>query len=695
MSLTFTAYQHSPIAFIAGLLLFCGCLAPVAINAQADPQSEQQLESITASNNDNETEDDSYIQLMEEYRKHPVNLNSADEAGLKELKILTALQIENILSYRRIFGKFISVYELQAVPGLDIETIQKLRPYVSINETPALAATLAKRLRSGEKTVLLRISQQLERSKGYLLDPALATNYYKGSPQKLLLRYKYAYKNLLSYGFVAEKDAGEQFFKGGQKSGFDFYSAHFYAKDIGIIKTLVLGDFTVNLGQGLIQWQGMAFKKSTEVLNIKRESAPLRPYNSAGEVFFHRGAGMSLQKKRWRATAFVSYRNLDANLVIDTTAAVNDYVSSLQTSGYHRTRAELADKAIQRQIAIGLSITKKFKKLNLGLNAVSFKFKLPVQRQAEPYNSYAFAGNNLANCSLDYSYTFRNLHLFGEFAIDDRLNRASVNGLLIAVAPSVDMAFLYRNISRSYHSLYSNAFTETGTPANERGLYAGISLRPLTALSIDAYADVYRFPWLRYRVDAVSSGCDLMIKLLYTPSKTIQLYTRFRNENKGQDNNPEGLILNPVIPVYLKQWRMQVSFKASRIFTLESRMDIARIKKNRMTEEGVLCYADLIYKPMTKHYSFGLRLQYFETGSYDTRLYAFENDVLYSFSIPVFYGKGYRYYLNMNYALGRRLNIWIRFSQTISRDKSATGTGLDETDKNHRSEVKLQLRWSV
>jgi hypothetical protein len=60
---------------------------------------------------------------------------------------------------------------------------------------------------------------------------------------------------------------------------------------------LALGDYTVNLGQGLIQWQGLAFGKSAEVTSIKRQSAVLQPYRSAGEFYFYRGAGITLQKK--------------------------------------------------------------------------------------------------------------------------------------------------------------------------------------------------------------------------------------------------------------------------------------------------------------------------------------------------------------------------------------------------------------
>ncbi|MEI9911793.1 MAG: helix-hairpin-helix domain-containing protein [Bacteroidota bacterium] len=80
------------------------------------PNTEQQLENL-ADADQAETEDDSYLQQLEQFRKNPLNLNTADASELKELRIITDLQIENLIMYRRLFGKLVSIYELQAVPS--------------------------------------------------------------------------------------------------------------------------------------------------------------------------------------------------------------------------------------------------------------------------------------------------------------------------------------------------------------------------------------------------------------------------------------------------------------------------------------------------------------------------------------------------------------------------------------------------
>jgi Helix-hairpin-helix motif len=316
--------------------------------------TEQQIENVTENNEDNETEDDSYLQQMQQFVKNPININTANEVELKELIVLTPMQIANIIAYRNIMGNFISIYELQAVPSMDVETLQKIRLYITASTEQNIFNSIGERLKNGEHSFLIRATQVLEKAKGFLLDSSQATNFYPGSQQRIFVRYRYNYKNLLQYGVLGEKDAGEQFFKGGQKQGFDFYSAHFFARNIGIIKSLALGDFTVNMGQGLTQWQSLAFKKSADVMNIKRQASILRPYNSAGEINFHRGVGITVAKNAWQATIFGSYKNIDANFVADTSQSQDDFISSLQTSGFHRTKSEVADKGVQRQLAFGV-----------------------------------------------------------------------------------------------------------------------------------------------------------------------------------------------------------------------------------------------------------------------------------------------------------------------------------------------------
>ena len=654
------------------------------------PTTEQQFENLTDVDQ-NETEDDSYLQQLAHFKKHPLNLNEADAADLKELIFLNAFQIEKFIAYRKQLGKLISIYELQAIPGWDVQTIRRILPYVYVGNVQTLKDDLLKRFKSGDQSLLLRLSQVLEQSKGF--DDKTTGTKYLGSPQKIFLRYRYQYKNLLRFGFAADKDAGEPFFKNKQKLGFDFYSFHFFARQLGKVTALALGDFTVNMGQGLIQWQSLAFKKSSDILSIKRQSAILRPYNSGGEFYFHRGVGATVQLGKFESTVYCSYKKISANFVADT---VNnkDFVSSLLNSGYHRTASELDDRSNVTQLSAGGNVSYSYGNLHMGLNAVYYHFSLPVQKRDEPYNFFAISGSSWSNYSVDYSYTFRNLHFFGELGADKNLNKAITNGLLISVDPAVDLSFLHRAISKSYQAVYGNAFTESTYPANENGLYAGITLRPLAGIRVDAYADVFKFPFLRYLVDAPSSGKDFLAQITYTPNKQLEIYTRFRSESKQANQSDNITVTNFLVALPKQNWRLQWLYKITAAVAVRSRAEALWYdRKGENKETGFLVFSDVIYKPLLAKYSGNIRLQYFETGGYNCRIYAYENDVLYAYSIPAFFDKGFRYYINLNYDLRRNLSAWLKFSQTIYPEKNSIGSGLDEISGHKKSEIKFQFIW--
>ncbi|HUP11814.1 MAG TPA: hypothetical protein VM187_06370, partial [Niastella sp.] len=88
-----------------------------------------------------------------------------------------------------------------------------------------------------------------------------------------------------------------------------------------------------------------------------------------------------------------------------------------------------------------------------------------------------------------------------------------------------------------------------------------------------------------------------------------------------------------------------------------------------------------------------LRLQYFNTDGYNSRIYAYESDVLYSFSIPAFFNTGFRYYFNLQYDVFKKLSVWLRWSQTIYKKGATIGSGITSIDGNKASEVKCQASY--
>lgn len=615
-----------------------------------EPVNEQQFEN-QAERQEGVPEDDSWWQQQQYYQKHPLNLNQAGVEELQDLHLLTDLQISNFIRYRQLLGALINIYELQAIPGWDVATIHSLLPFIIINDNASVIDACSKRWRGGEQTVLMRLNGAIGSEQNGTGNTA-----YLGNPLGAMARYKYNYKNLLQYGVTGEKDAGEQFFKGAQRSGFDFYSFHLFVRKLGIVQALAIGDFTVKMGQGLIQWQGLAFKKSVEVLSIKRQGAVLQPYNAAGEYNFHRGVGVTLQKNKLTCTLFGSLRSLSANMISDSVLEAGSYISSFITSGYHRNAAEIADRNNVQCITTGGVLQYVNNQVKVGVNAVEYQLSKPLQPSEDAYDKYSISGSRWGNYSIDYSYTTSNVHMFGEAAIDKKYHTAMVHGALVSLDSKVDMAVLYRNIDYRYQSLFGNAFTENSFPVNESGLYAGISIKPTRSVKINAYADVFRFPWLRYLVNAPSRGQEYLLLLTYTPNKYVEWQSRFRYQAKGQVMPATETGIYAVDEVPQLNWRTQVSYRVTNAWLLRSRVEAIWYANNipAKHQTGFLFYTDVHFKPAFRPFSFNARIQYVETDGYNARIYAWENTVLYNFSIPAFYGKAVRYVATMNYRLIKR-----------------------------------------
>jgi hypothetical protein len=647
--------------------------------AQEINPSELSIEQL-GEQEDFEQDDDATIQQYEALKNDPLDLNRAAKEDLQQFTFLTDLHIDAFLLHRHLNGELLSIYELQSIPYWDETIIRQLLPFVCIGNRAYQKQQWKAAWSQGRHLLLAGATYKLYQDEQSILQ----MNQYPGSRERSFVRYKYQYKNMLQYGIVADKDAGESWFKGAQKQGFDFYSVHAMARNLGIIKTLVIGDYTVNLGQGLLCWQSMAFKKSAEVMMIKRQGAILGPYHSAGEYLFQRGAGITIAHKEWSLTSFASIKNLTSKIYFDSIGKYS-YFSSVNSSGLHRTISEQRNKAALQLFTTGGNISYDLSRLHIGMNLIHYDFgNIRQQKESKPYNRFSFRGNRYTNMSIDAGYTFKNMHYFGEFAQHQFRSSAFLGGLMMSLDPKADLAILYRNMSPEFHSQFGNAFTESTFPSNEKGIYAGLTLRPKHQWEIDAYADLFMFPWLRYTTDAPSVGREYMIQVMYSIRRQGQLYIRVRDEIKmnnepfSTSNIKEGVRLERKI-----NCRAQLELNYNKSITLRNRVEILNLHQgDALQQSGFLCFLDLLYKPMIKPYAFNIRLQYFEADSYDSRVYAYENDVMYQFSIPAFYGQGYRGYINGRLKMGKNWNIWIRYAR-LWKDE----------DSNHEFKLQVQRTW--
>ncbi|NTW31775.1 MAG: helix-hairpin-helix domain-containing protein [Bacteroidetes bacterium] len=673
----------------------------------------EKIESI-AEQTDAELDYTDLLENLDYYVKNPINLNNTNSDELRKLIFLNEIQITNLLAHIEKNGKLISINELQSVSGFDPETINKLLPYVYVSSKTSTRHFSFKEMFANSKNqLLMRYSQILEEQKGFspITDSALnesPNSRYLGSPQKLYAKYRFTYYNNISFGITGEKDAGEvlAFRKdslsqkvGSPKflhkyNGFDFTSAHLCIRDFGVIKALAIGDYQAQFGQGLTLWTGLGFGKSGDATGIKKNGQGISPFTSVNENLFMRGIATTVGIKKIELSLFYSNKKIDANISsLDSTDSEVLYISSLQQTGLHSIPSEIADKDAIGETAYGGHIAYKAKKLNIGATAFKSEYSASLQRQFQLYNQFIFNGKENSNIGFDYSYVYKNINLFGEVSQSANNARAFLTGALLSLDQKVTLAVMYRNYDKKYQGLYSAAFAEGSSMANEKGIFFNILLKPSSAFTINAYMDNISFPWMRFRVNSPSKALDYLVQMNWIPSKKMAMYVRYRQTEKSLNSSDADDIIDFTTGTLKQNYRYNASFKVSSTITLKNRIDIIRYKIGEgSVNKGYLIYQDVVYKKIKSPLSFSFRYALFDADSYDSRLYAYETDVLYASSIPALYNKGIRYYLTAKYTLSRNIDFWLRFAQTSYSNVNSTGTGLTEIEGNTRSEVKVQMR---
>jgi len=601
------------------------------------------------------------------------------------------------MRYRKKYGKILSIYELQLIKGFNNDIILQMIPFVTVNpKIEKRSPSFKNALRYGKSQLFIRYQQVLETQAGYMIPDSEKTesNHYLGSPSRIYAKYKYKFSDRLQFGITADKDPGEEFFKGSQPNGFDFYSAHIQVNRIGIVKKIVVGDFLAQFGQGLTLYRGLSFNKSSDVLNIMKKPSGIRAYTSSNELEFFRGAGITLGKNNWEISTFYSNHNIDGTIKTDTSQTEEEYINSIISNSDHATPSGLAKKNAVNEQAFGGNATYSFSKLKLGFTAIYSKYNVSVLPDQTAYKIFNFQGNDNFNYGLNYHLSLSKYYFFGEISADKNFNKAILSGVNIKADDRLYMSMLYRNYSMKYVNLYANGFGETSSTNNEQGLYSGVVFYPVKALKLSAYYDFFNFNWLKYRISSPSNGFDYFLQAEYTPLRDFVFRFYLRQEVKKQDLSEQTEGVKQQSNVDNTRIRFHIAYKVSPVLTLKNRFE-THIYKDEIApvSTGYLVYQDISFKPLSLPAVFTARFALFDTYDYNSRIYAYENDVLYSFSVPAYYGRGMRYYLLTKYDIMKNLTIWLRFSQTVYTDRNIISSGLTEINDNTKSEIKVQLRY--
>jgi hypothetical protein len=512
-----------------------------------DTDSETQflIENLMEDSDLQEFDFDTEFERLEIYLKNKLDLNKCTREQLIAFGMLSEIQVQAFLNYRRRFGQIYSLYELINVPTFDQQTVRRITPYFTFEPVKELQKLdIKKAFKYSKNQVFVRYQRTLEKPKGYLASDNGDDPKYAGSPDKLYMRYRMTYKDRMSMGLTLEKDAGEQFLVPfSQRTALrlpDYMSFHYYLKDINKnLKAVAIGDYQVFFGQGLTMWGGFGVRKGANVLNIKRFSPTLRPYTSVNEALFNRGAAAVFgfgKMQQIETTVFASHRFRDAGIALADTSddASLDVlqISSLQETGLHRTVSEIQNKNSTQMMSSGAKIKYRGDTWHVGAHVVHNYLSDSLNRVPQLYQQYQFLGQHNLMAGFDYAWLYNNVQVFGETAISHNGGFATVNGLLAALDEGIGLSILHRHYDKRYHSLTGNAFGESTALSNESGLYIGLNGSIAKGLNLSGYFDLFRFPWLRSGVDGPSNGHEYLLRLDYTPNYRWALYAQYRMEDK-------------------------------------------------------------------------------------------------------------------------------------------------------------------
>jgi hypothetical protein len=673
-----------------------------SITAQEEslPNLDEIIEEI-ASSTDIELDYTTLFTHLESLYYNPINLNTATADELQQIIFLTEFQVYNILRYRELNNGFQTLYELQFVIGLDILTLKRLIPFVSLQfEDDKSNVKYRNALKYGRNDLFIRYQRVLQEKAGYaeIPDSILALNpdknRYLGSPDKVYTRYSYRFKNQMFWGFTAEKDDGEQFLKGAQKYGFDFYSAHFQINNVGRIKKLVVGDFLTEFGQGLTLWSGMSFGKTSSTLNVIKRPRGINKYSSVNENEFFRGSAITLNFGDIDITGFASYKKIDASTGVDTTfQEYEEYFSSFLNSGYYRTPSEIARKNAIQEFVTGGNLSWNTGFMKIGATGVYSQFSVPFQIGEQTYRFFEFQGNGNANFGIDYITSFRRINLFGEVSMSENLGYAILNGAVFDFVPQLKMSVVHRYYEPDYQALYAQPFSEGNKAFNETGIFLGFEFYPIKKWRVDAYIDSWKHPWLRYGVHGPSSGVEYLLQVNHYPQRNLDMYFRFKYETKLRNNPEVNEGMSSLTEFGMAKYRYHISYAPTREWRFQNRVELSQYFVNETTEWGYMVYQDVQYRPQRLPFVFTLRLALFETESWNTRIYAYEPDILYAFSVPAYYSQGLRTAFVIKYSAMDNLDFWFKFANTYYNNQDGLGSGLDFIEGKNRTDFKLQLRY--
>lgn len=584
-----------------------------------------------------------------------ISLNTANVNELAQIPTLTESDIQNILIHRKKYGYFQTLYELKNIPNMTFEKIQKTLPFISI-ESKEKTFQWKDEWKTMKHTFCALYQQSLQLKEGYRKD-SVGNSKYAGPPMRYYAKYQLKTSNKIMAGYLLEKDPGEVVWDNRFK-GSDYHSAYVQLNNFWKFKNINIGDYKASFGQGLVIGTSSIFGKSSSAVQTFAQREGIYKYSSTNESYAFRGIGTTFTNKEWDFSFFFSSRKKDAT-------TNEGFITSFKTDGLHRTKAEIEKKNNIRECVIGGNISFRKNGLQLGATLLYYKYSDTLLPTEKAYNHHKLKmKDHHLNAGINYKYFFRKINFFGEAAIDANCGLALLNGIAIYPNSIVTLLALHRIYQPEYQANFANAFGENSKNENERGFYIGAKILPVKKIVLSLYADVFKFPWLKYNIDSPSHGEEFLCNLQYNTNRYLNMILRYKYKDYIEQ-------------CYTKQSLRYVFRWDKRRLKSQTLIEASKVEKNDETTFGWVIAQDISHQWQKPRLNLNMHYAFFCAENYNNRFYLYERDVFNTFSMPMLYGKGHRIGLNLKWELGNHLQIYANYSTylyTDGREKCGNGT---------------------
>ena len=667
-------------AFLFSFLLFSLPVLNGQITSKEDTSIEDLLENVAEV-----SEAEEMVAYSTSYEKVRLNDCTVEEL-LKATDLRASLCLE-IINHILVFGRISDWEEMGMIEGMEEITVSKLKLTCTIEEVPSVVKALQGI--QAQTVIQLQWKRIFPKSHGYL-------NAFNGDPNRLILKCKGELNRIISYGFIFEKDAGEKLLQ--KNTPFplpDFSSFHIrLKKPLSMIDEVIIGDFSILLGQGLIHHQGFGATKSLYSRNLLRYNGFTKPYSSLLESGLQRGLAVRSEiSKKLTFSFLLSSIMRDAKLYFNSKDSVFSavYFQSISKTGLHRTDSETLNKGTIRESLIGTKTSFRFRRGILSFqNLWYFYSKKQKMENIRVDLLFKPFSNRYQINSIAWNFSLRNTLLFGEAAISGTGSTSILTGLMSSFGKYSSVTTVLRYFSKAFYSPGASSFGEINSVSNEIGAFIKVDFRLFDNVTFSSFADIWKHPWLRYGLNSPSYGRENHVKLVWEKRKHASAYILYKNKVQSHHRADIGFDRRTSTAI-----RIHFIQKISTDLEFRMRLEWKYIKTGDDKSKGNLYYGELVYQPLGSTFSIKVRSCLFDTEDHTSRIYAYEFNLIGSYSVPSYSGEGIRYILYARFQPISNMKIEFRYALVRYFNVDRLKFGLDEIEGPAIFDFSIQATYRI